>query len=186
MNWKAPLILLFSLVLFSCANNREEEVKKIDELLVQIEQTENKFNAIDSVNLFSVYTKMITDLKDLHLFTDTLENETFKKINNANTHLAALTAATQYFYIISSELQHSKKQVQNLKQDAGNGLIEKAKFVDRLKEEQEIILNLTQVIDSTYKDLDLKLEETKKLYPTVDSIVDYLKNTKSTQTDTAK
>lgn len=175
MNIKAPFILLALLFLFSCENNREEEVKKIDELIVQLHQTENKFNAIDSVTLFSVYVKMITDLKDLHYFTDTIESETLDKINLANKHLPTLTAATQYFPILSSELHHSKTQLQNLKQDAENGLIEKAKFNDIYEQEKSILINLTHVLDSTYSELDSKLIETKNYYPTVDSIVDYFK-----------
>ena len=184
MNLKALTILLTMLFLFSCENNREEEVKKIDELIVQLHQAENKFNAIDSVTLFSVYVKIITDLKDLHYFTDTIESETLDKINQAIKHLPSLTATTQYFPILSSELHHSKAQLQNLKQDAANGLIEKAKFNAIFEEEQSILINLTNVLDSTYADLDSKLTETKNHYSTVDSIVDYLKQQRTNTTVT--
>ena len=175
MNLKALFILLAVLFLFSCKNNRKEEVKKIDELIIQLQQTENKFKNIDSLALFSVYNKMITDLKDLHLFTDTIESKTLDKINLANKHISTLTAATQYFPIISSELIKSKTQLQNLKQDAESGLIERVKFDIIYEQEQRILINLTHVLDSTYFELNTKLEETKNNYPTVDSIVDYFK-----------
>lgn len=180
MKYKALFIPLVLSVVFSCKNNREEEVKKIDELIVLLEHTENKLKEIDSLSLFSVYTKMIIDLKDLHYFTDTLEKETFDKITNAYQHLSIFTAATQGFPILKSELNHSKKQLNNLKQDAGFGLIETAKFYALYKEEQGILLNLNDVLDSTFASINSKLIETENNYPTVDSIVLHFKQLKET------
>lgn len=182
MNLKALFIPLVLSLVFSCKNNREEEVKKVDELIVLLEHTENKFNEIDSIGLFSVYTKMITDLKDVHYFTDTLDSETFDKITNAYHHLSTFTAATQSFPILKSELIHSKKQLNNLKQDAGFGLIETAKFYAIYKEEQGILLNLNDVLDSTFADINSKLIETENNYPTVDSIVLHFKQLKENNT----
>lgn len=180
MNLKVLFIpLIFSLI-FSCKNNREEGVKKVEELIELLGHTENKFNEIDSVGLFSVYTKMITDLKDVHYFTDTIDSETLHKITNAYHHLSTITAATQNFPILKSELIHSKKQLNNLKQDVGFGLVETAKFYAIHKEEQGILINLNEVLDSTFADINSKLIETENNYPTVDSIVLHFKQLKET------
>lgn len=175
MKLKALFLLFVVMIVFSCKNNREEEVKKIDELIFLYQQTENKFKVIDSLGLFLVYTKMITDLKDVHYFTDTMDVETFNKITQAYHHLATFTAATQRYPLVSSGLAHSKTQLNNFKQDVGFGLIETAKYHAIYNEEQQILLNLNNVLDSTYANINNKLIETENNYPIVDSIVQQLK-----------
>ncbi len=180
MKLKLFVLLIVVSVVFACKSNREEDAKKIDQLIYLHQQVENKFMDIDSVNLFSVYTKMITDLKDVHYFTDTMDFETFNKITEAYQHLATFTEATQQFPIISSELTHSKKQLNNFKQDVAFGLIETVKFHDIYNEEQQILLNLNDILDSTFANIHSKIIETENNYPIVDSIVEHFKqNNKS-------
>lgn len=175
MSIKTSILLVVVSIVFSCKSNREDDVKKVDELIYLHQQIESKFMDVDSESLFSVYTKMITDLKDVHYFTDTLNRETLKKITEAYQHLATFTETTQRFPIVSSELSHSKKQLNNLKQDVSFGLIEKAKFHDIYNEEQQILLNLNDILDTTFTNINTKITDTENSYPIVDSIVQYLK-----------
>jgi hypothetical protein len=180
MKIKLSVLLVAVSVVFACKSNREEDAKKIDQLIYLHQQVENKFMDIDSVSLFFVYTKMITDLKDVHYFTDTMDIETFNKITKAYQHLATFTEATQQFPLVSSELTHSKKQLNNFKQDVAFGLIETVKFYDIYNEEQQILLNLNDILDSTFANIHSKMIETENNYPIVDSIVEHFKQLKVT------
>ncbi|HRP59543.1 MAG TPA: hypothetical protein PK833_04550 [Vicingus sp.] len=180
MKLKLSVLLVAVSIVFACKNNREENTIKIDQLIYLHQQIENKFMDIDSVNLFLVYTKMTNDLKEIHYFTDSMDVETVNKITQAYQHLATFTEATQQFPIISTELIHSKKQLNNFKQDVSVGLIETAKFHDIYNEEQQILLNLNDILDSTFSNIHSKMIETENNYPIVDSIVEHFKQIKIT------
>lgn len=173
MNLQSSVLIFATLVIFSCGENREKEVKRIDELVLQLQEIENKFKNIDSLNLFSVHTKVQADLKEFHQITDTLDKETITKIEQAYPYLSQLNFAAINYNNIASEITYSKTQLNNLKQDVSIGLFETVKLNDVINEEQQFLFNLNQVLDSSYTNLNLQLEQTKKGYPTIDSIVNY-------------
>ncbi|MBI2280669.1 MAG: hypothetical protein HYU68_08270 [Bacteroidetes bacterium] len=173
MNLQSSVLIIVTLVTFSCGENREKEVKRIDELVLQLQEIENKFKNIDSIDLFSVHSKVQADLKEFHLITDTLDNETVKKIQEAYPNLSQINFAAINYNNLASEIAFSKTQLNNLQQDVSNGLFETVKLNDVINEEQQFLLNLNQVLDSTYTNLNEQLEQTKKGYSTIDSIVNY-------------
>lgn len=173
MNLPSFVLIFVALVIFSCGENREKEVKRIDELMLQLQEIENKFKNIDSLDLFSVHSKVQADLKEFHQITDTLDDETVKKIQEAYPNLSQINFAAINYNNLASEIVHSKTQLNNLKQDVSNGLFETVKLNDVINEEQQFLLNLNQVLDSTYTNLNVQLEQTKKGYSTIDSIVNY-------------
>ena len=175
MNVQSSILIVAALITFSCGENREKEVKRIDELMLQLHEIENKFKNIDSLALFSVHFKVQTDLRELHLITDTLDNETVRKIQEAHPNLSQINFAAINYNNLASEIVHSKTQLNNLKQDVSNGLFERVKLNDVINEEQQFLLNLNQILDSSYTNLNLQLEQTKKGYSTIDSIVSYNK-----------
>lgn len=175
MNLQSSVLIFAALVILSCGENREQEVKRIDELITQLQEIENKFKKIDSLSLFSVHTKVQADLKAFHQITDTLDKETITKIEQAYPYLSQLNFAAINYDNLASEIAFSKTQLNNLKQDVSIGLFEPVKLNDVINEEQQFLLNLNQVLDSSYANLNVQLEQTKKGYPTIDSIVNYYK-----------
>lgn len=175
MNLQSSVLIFAALVIFSCGENRKQEVKRIEELITQLQEIENKFKNIDSLNLFSVHAKVQADLKEFHQITDTLDKETITKIEQAYPYLSQLNSAAINYNNIASEIAFSKTQLNNLKQDVSIGLFESVKLNDVINEEQQFLLNLNQVLDSSYANLNVQLEQTKKGYPTIDSIVNYYK-----------
>lgn len=173
MNLPSSILIFVTLVIFSCGENREKEKKRIDELMLQLQEIDNKFKNIDSLDLFSVHSKVQADLKEFHQITDTLDNETVKKIQEAYPNLSQINFAAINYNNLASEIAFSKTQLNNLKQDISNGLFETVKLNDVINEEQQFLLNLNQVLDSTYTNLNAQLEQTKKGYSTIDSIVNY-------------
>jgi hypothetical protein len=173
MNVQSSILIVAALITFSCGENREKEVKRIDELMLQLHEIENKFKNIDSLDLFSVHTKVQADLKEFHQITDTLDNETIRKIEEAYPNLSQINFAAINYNNLASEIVHSKTQLNNLKQDVSFGLFETLKLNDVINEEQQFLLNLNQILDSSYTNLNVQLEQTKKGYPTIDSIVNY-------------
>ena len=175
MNVQSSILIVAALITFSCGENREKEVKRIDELMLQLQEIENKFKNIDSLALFSVHSKVQTDLRELHLITDTLDNETVRKIQEAHPNLSQINFAAINYNNLASEIAFSKTQLNNLKLDVSNGLFERVKLNDVINEEQQFLLNLNQILDSSYTNLTLQLEQTKKGYSTIDSIISYNK-----------
>ena len=175
MNLQSSVLIFVALVIFSCGENREKEKKRIDELVLQLHEIENKFKNIDSLDLFSVHSKVQADLIEFHLITDTLDKETLRKIEEAYPNISQINFAAINYNNLASEIVHSKTQLNNLKQDVSNGLFERVKLNDVINEEQQFLLNLNQILDSSYTNLNVQLEQTKKGYSTIDSIVSYNK-----------
>lgn len=182
MNLQSSVLIFTALVIFSCGENREQEVKRIDELIAQLQEIENKFKNIDSLNLFSVHNKVQADLKEFHQITDTLDNETLRKIEEAYPNISQINFAAINYNNFSSEIAFSKTQLNNLKQDVSNGLFETVKLNDVINEEQQFLLNLNQILDSNYMELNSLLEETKSQYPVIDSIVLHFRQLKNNAT----
>lgn len=182
MNVQSSILIVAALITFSCGDNREKEIKRIDELMLQLQEIENKFKNIDSLDLFSVHSKIQADLREFHQITDTLDNETVKKIQEAYPNLSQINFAAINYNNLASEIAFSKTQLNNLKQDVSNGLFERVKLNDVINEEQQFLLNLNQILDSTYMELNSLLEETKSQYPVIDSIVLHFRQLKSNAT----
>lgn len=182
MNLQSSVLIFAALVTFSCGENREQEIKRIDELISQLQEIENKFKNIDSLNLFSVHTKVQADLKEFHQITDTLDKETVTKIEQAYPYLSQINFAAINYNNLASEITYSKTQLNNLKQDVSIGLFETVKLNDVINEEQQFLLNLNQVLDSSYMELNSLLEETKSQYLVIDSIVLHFRQLKSNTT----
>lgn len=176
MNLQSSVLIFVALVIFSCGENREKEVKRIDELMLQLQEIENKFKNIDSLDLFSVHTKVQADLKEFHQITDTIDKETVRKIDEAYPNISQINFAAINYNNLASEIVHSKTQLNNLKQDVSFGLFETVKLNDVINEEEQFLLNLNQILDSSYTNLNLQLEQTKEGYVIIDSILYYYKS----------
>lgn len=182
MNLQSSVLIFVALVIFSCGENREKEIKRIDELMLQLQEIENRFKNIDSLDLFSVHSKVQADLREFHLITDTLDNETVRKIQDAYPNLSQINFAAINYNNLASEIVFSKTQLNNLKQDVSNGLFERVKLNDVINEEQQFLLNLNQILDSNYMELNSLLEKTKNQYPVIDSIVLHFRQLKNNAT----
>lgn len=182
MNLQSFVLIFVTLVIFSCGENREKEVKRIDELIAQLQEIENKFKNIDSLDLFSVHSKVQADLREFHLITDTLDNETLRKIEEAYPNISQINFAAINYNNLASEIAFSKTQLNNLKQDVSFELFETVKLNDVINEEQQFLLNLNQILDSNYMELNSLLEKTKNQYPVIDSIVLHFRQLKTEAT----
>jgi len=175
-------LLIGILVLLTACNRTDftTEVKKIDSLMVELDSAIALYNSIDTIGFpeisqsFSENTAFVQKI-----YTD--RNDTMPRdVAMLMSDYRELKKPAKGFLVkhksIGEELDFTQKQLEDLKHDLENNLLD-SNFVDRMLVDE---LEAVQTVEGSVASLKLSSEFTKKKYaemePQIDSLIYVLKN----------
>lgn len=169
------LLLLTPLMLFACENAYQKEIGEVESLESIVNETEKMLFSIDTSVVYKTKRQVGEDLAQLQSFGDTLDRETAFKLGDYFAGKKQLNRFTDNYQIFVQQIEFSKKQLVDLKQDLNNGLITKEKFHEYYMAEQSSVMDLNGRVNKSVGGLDKVIE---RLNAERDDIIQVLESLK--------
>ena len=155
-------LTLIVIIFFGCKEAYEKENSEIDSLNQLVNNTEEVLLSIDTAKVFSVVRDVKKELWNFGNRFDTLDRETTFKVADYYGNKKSLYFIYDNYPKFIYEIEVTRKQLDNLKDDLNNGIIPKEKFVDYYKNEQEIIVTLNDKINTAVNGIDISVDKLLK------------------------
>lgn len=122
------LILVVGLTFTACENLLQQEINEVDALLLIVKETENSLLLVDTSRVFEVKRKMVKDLAELDNFNDTLTREEAFRLGDIFASKNKIFRLKGKYGKLINQIEFSRKQLNNLKQDLENKVMKKEDF----------------------------------------------------------
>ncbi|PJA09593.1 MAG: hypothetical protein COX70_01390 [Flavobacteriales bacterium CG_4_10_14_0_2_um_filter_32_8] len=170
------LSLIFAIGFSSCKNAFEKELGEVEKLLAEVNETEKSLLAVDTAKVFSTKRQMEKDLLTINAINDTLTKAEAFKIDELFSSKKRVFRLAENYADFFGQINFSKNQLKNLKQDIENGLITKEDFAIHFVEEQNAVSELKKKISKRVDGLDVDLEKFRLFRPAIDEFIEHRKN----------
>jgi len=183
MTFFQPILLLISILLFSCANNNEREAKQIEELAAIVTAAEEVLHSVNKDSLLEITRLVKEDIKRIQAKNDTLTREAAFKADDYVGRLKHLTRLAINYSKMENELHLVKTQLNNLKQDLENGLIKKEAFLTYYESEKTAVILINDKIAHATNGMPQRI---RKMFANRDEFVALIDNPASYKSFTEK
>jgi len=168
-------ILIIVLSFGACTNPNEKEINEVDVLIAKAAETEKSLLSLDTSKVFGTKRQLEQDLAEFIKIGDTLSRADAFKISDifgSKKKLYRLTAGYPKFI---GQLETSKKQLVDLKQDLENGVIEKEIYAVYYSDEEAALKDLDFQINKLVIGIDLVVEKYEADRPELLILIEELK-----------
>lgn len=163
--------LIIVLGFSSCKNAFEKEIGEVENLLSQVNEIEKSLLLVDTAKVFSTKRQMEKDLLAINATNDTLTKEEAFKIDELFSSKKRIFRLAENYTDFLGQIDFSKNQLKNLKQDLENGLVTKENFTKHFDEEQNAVLELKKKINKRVEGLNVELEKFILFRPDIDEFI---------------
>lgn len=176
MKYLIPLILILTIA--SCKPKTTEQIKQLDELLMELQQVNETVAAVDTTSIFELSRAIKSKLQIIHAKADTLD------VSSAAVIAQVYEGRFKIFYLednyqnFLNELEISSNQLINLKQDLGNGLLTNESFNVFYEQEKTIIVNLNKKIKEAFTGASAAVNSIDQQSSKIDSLINYIDQTR--------
>jgi len=153
------ILLTIGLVFNACKNSFEKEIGEVDGLINIITETENILLSIDTSRAFTASRQIKSDLEQLNAAKDTLTKEEAFRLDDYYSGKKKLYRLASDYASYNSQINFSKTQLANLKQDLTNGKITKEDFSNYYESEHAVVFDLNSQINKAVNGLEETLEK---------------------------
>jgi hypothetical protein len=174
-------ILVVGLSFNACNNAFEREIGEVDSLLAIVNDTEKSLLNVDTSKVFSAKRQMEKDLAELNKIKDTLTKEEAFQMDDLFSSKKRIFRLTKNYSDFMIQINFSKDQLTNLKQDVGNNLMSKADFESHLENERTYVLSLNKKINKAVDGLDVALEKFRLFRPEIEKLIENRKHKSATE-----
>jgi len=168
-------ILFIALIFGACNNPNEKEIREVDALIAKATETEKSLLSLDTAKVFGTKRQLEKDIATFTKIGDTLTKEDAFKISDifgSKKKFYRLTAGYPKFI---NQLEISKKQLNDLKQDLENGLIKKENYTTYYSDEETALKDLDIQINKLVIGIDIVVEKYETDRPVLLSLMEELK-----------
>jgi len=169
------IFLVLGLSFSSCKNAFEKEIGEVESLLSIVNDTEKSLLSVDTARVFSAKRQMEKDLAEINKTKDTLTKEEAFKIDELFASKKGIYRLTENYSNFIGQINFSKSQLTNLKQDLENGLMTKEAFTENIAKEQTYVLELNKEINKGVDGLEVNLEKLRLFRPEIEELIEQLK-----------
>lgn len=152
-------IMVMILGFTSCNNSNKKEIGEVDALLATVLESEKSLLSIDTSVVFTAKRQMDMDMAEIKMINDTLTREEAFKLDDIFGSKKRMSKLMNNYPGLIRQIEFSKKQLNNLKQDLENGLVKKEDFQKHYLTEQTEVMTLNTQINKTVGGLDFALEK---------------------------
>jgi hypothetical protein len=168
--------LIIGLAFTACKNAYEKELGEVDSLLEIVNDSEQSLLTVDTSRVFSAKRQMEVDLAELHEVKDTLTKEEAFQLDKIFSSKKRIFRLTKNYSNFLEQINFSKTQLTNLKQDLENDFVSKDDFVIHIQNEKTYVLGLNKQINKAVNGLDVELEKLKLYRSEFEEIVEKRKH----------
>lgn len=166
------LSLIIGLGFSSCKNAFEKEIGEVENLLSDVNEIEKSLVAVDTAKVFSTKRQMEKDLQEINKIKDTLTREEAFRIDELFSSKKRIFKLTENYSDFLGQIDFSKKQLMNLKQDLKNDLMTKEDFAMHFAKEQNAVLELKKNINKRVDGLAVELEKFRLFRPDIEEFIE--------------
>ena len=153
------LFLAIILTFTACKNGYEKEVGEVDSLMSIVSETEKSLFSVDTSRAYSAKRQIEADLKFIATMGDTLDKETAFRLDEYYSGKKKLYRFSENYDDFIRQLNFSKDQLTNLKQDLNNGKIKKDDFNKYYQTEQSSIMELNSKIHKSIDGIEVAIQK---------------------------
>jgi len=152
------LIVIVGIGLVAC-NPNEKEIAEVNDLMTVVEETEHSLFSIDTAKVFAVKKQMELDLKDFNTVNDTLSKEEAFMLGDIFASKKKLFRLEENFFRLMNEIEVSKKQLNDMRQDLESGVMSKEDFKKNFAIENTAIMNLGSQINKSVSGIEVAVQK---------------------------
>lgn len=170
---RSIFIFLIASAMVACGPRiTDEQMNSLKQLELQLDSTIQDFEQIDSAEAFKAIETYEANLSYLQKeIKDTLPRKTAFFVDSYYQMRKPLRKYAQNYSIVKSELTLSEKQLEDLRRDVENGLVELEQFNDYLAIEQKTVDQLEAVTTDLIMNMNKVMPMYEKKNPRIDSLV---------------
>ena len=174
-NFSFQIILIFitvSIVTFSCRPKYvNQTINSIDSLMLVIQQCEVKLaeNYMDTLDYLEMFIKNDTDIFKSELFDMPEDKELRKAFGNYTTLGKVFKRMNESYRDVRKDISLTKNQLENLKHDLSNGLIEDQDTIqDFFTKEKEAVISIEEITNTLIDRLGSNMDYFYEINPLMD------------------
>lgn len=168
-------ILLITLIFGACNNPNQKEIAEVEALIAKVGETEKSLLSIDTSKVFGTKRQLELDIAEFNNLSDTLSKEEAFRVAEYFGSKKKFYRLTARYPKFIGDIETSKKQLDNLKQDLENGLVKKENYTTYYTEEQMILKDLDFQINKLITGIDVVVEKYEKDRPDLLNLMEELK-----------
>lgn len=157
------LIFIVTVVFTACKNEMQNEIQKeieeVDSLISLVDEIEKSVLSVDTSRAFAAKKQVSMDIAMIESLEDTLDKETAFKLDDYYSGKKRLFRFASNYNGFIKEIDLAKEQLNNLKQDLNNGLIDKEKFKDYYASEQASVMSLSSQVNKSVGGLEEAMQK---------------------------
>ena len=153
------LVLVIGLSFGACNNPLEKEIGEVEALLLSVKDSESFLFSVDTSKVFAVKRQMERDLAEFNGINDTLTKEEAFKVDDIFASKKKIFRLESNYPNLISQIEYSKQQLNNLKQDLENKAMKKEDFKLHFAEEQAAVKELDANINKSIQGLEVGLQK---------------------------
>ncbi|PCI95048.1 MAG: hypothetical protein COB15_12600 [Flavobacteriales bacterium] len=166
------LIIVIGLGVISCSNPNEKEIGEVNALISIVEETEKSLLSVDTSVVFDAKRQMDKDIAMLNQYIDTVNREEAFRLDDVLGNKKKIHNLMKNYPEFIKQINFSKNQLTNLKQDLENDLMNKKDFKTHYAMEQEQLMVLNNQINKVVGNIDLAIEKLKSDRPELLEIIE--------------
>jgi len=168
-------LLIIGLSFNACKNPNEKEIGEIEALITKVNETEKVLLSLDTGKIFRTKRQLEGDLAVFNKIVDTLNRADAFKVADIFGSKKKFYRLTVGYPKFVSQIETSKKQLDNLKQDLENGLIKKENFTTYYADEQVALKELEFQINKLVSGIDVVVEKYETDRPELLALIEQIK-----------
>lgn len=160
--------------LASCGGAFEKEIGEVEGLNKIVLETEKTVLSFDTADIFSVKRQLTNDIQIFEGVRDTLDRQTAFALNDYYLGKKRLYKFVNNYDNFLKEIEFSKTQLENLKEDLNNSKITKEQFMEYYQLEQTEVMKLSSEVNEAVSGLEGTVEKMKDNRENVKGLLDSL------------
>lgn len=175
-------VLFFTIIIClgftACKNAMEKEIGEVDGLISMVDEIEKAVLSVDTSRAFSAKRQISADLAQIEAFADTLDKETAFRLDDYYYGKKKMYRFASHYNEFINQIAYAKKQLNNLKQDINNGVVDKDKFDGYYNVEQASIMELSSKVNKSVNGIEVAIQKLELDREEIVKIIEELKEEK--------
>lgn len=169
------LVLGITFALFSCKNAMEKEVGEVEGLISMVNEIEKTVLSIDTAKAFQAKRQISKDLALIESLGDTLDKQSAFMLDDYYSGKKRLYRFYNNYKDFIIQIDYSKEQLNNLKQDLNNGIVTKEKFKEYYMLEQASVMELNSKVNKSVGGIEESIQKMELQRPDILALFEELK-----------
>lgn len=139
-------VISIAVMLISCSSVKNEaEVKKVDSLMVLIENAKTELELINPETLREIEDTVVFDVKFIQTeYADTMSLDVAVVVDSYGRMLKSISKFKKTFGEQTSDVKYSSEQLKDMKKDLESGILNKESFDEFYPAEEESVSRLVE------------------------------------------